>query len=90
MQDLRKTVQNGEYVIYICRKGGVIMSVSNQELRTILTNEEYTVYTAYCVRGCKLWEIVDDTGLTINQVLNRIKTARRKIIAAYNVKGVEK
>lgn len=60
------------------------------DLQDILTKEEYTVYTAYCVQGRKLWEIVDDTGLTINQVLNRIKTARRKIIAAYNLKGVEK
>lgn len=59
-----------------------------QDLQSILTNEEYTVYTAYCVKGRKLWEIVDDTGLTMNQVLNRIKTARRKIIAAYNLKGV--
>lgn len=56
------------------------------ELHEILTKEEYTVYTAYCVRGFKLWEIVDNTGLTINQVLNRIKTARRKIIAAYTGK----
>lgn len=90
MHDLMKTVQNVEYVTYIVRKGGVVMSVSNQDLHTILTNEEYTVYTAYCVQGRKLWEIVDDTGLSINQVLNRIKTARRKIIAAYNLKGVEK
>ena len=58
-----------------------------QDLQALLTNEEYEVYNAYCIEGCKLWEIVDNTGLSINQVLNRIKSARRKIIAAYNLKG---
>ena len=61
-----------------------------QDLQALLANEEYEVYKAYCIDGCKLWEIVDNTGLSINQVLNRIKSARRKIIAAYNLKGGEK
>lgn len=67
--------------VYLCAERGDNMT----KLQDILSKEEYTVYTAYCVQGRKLWEIVDDTGLSINQVLNRIKTARRKIIAAYNL-----
>lgn len=87
MTKLQDILSKEEYTVYYVRKRGVVVMTNLQD---ILSKEEYTVYTAYCVQGRKLLEIVDDTGLSINQVLNRIKTARRKIIAACNLKGVEK